>query len=75
VSSVILNYIVRGLVAIVGILLLTGVISINTLEDTTQKVLGAIMVIWGVYRIIAYYFALKNQKYLEGEEDDEDDEK
>lgn len=68
--SVILNYIIRGSIAVVGVLLVTGIIGVDTPEGTTLKIMGGIMIVWGVYRTISFYRSYKKLNLSEDESDE-----
>lgn len=51
----IINYAVRGLIIIVGIILISGVMIPDSNENKyLTQVMGAVFIIWGVYRIVLY---------------------
>ena len=50
----ILNYVVRIAIIIVGILLLSGIVMPPNTDATMVKVMGAILILWGVFRILTY---------------------
>ncbi len=71
--SVIINYIIRAAIAVVGVLLVTGVIGVGTSEETTLKIIGVLMIVWGIYRTISFYISYKKMKQS-GDDDEEDTE-
>jgi hypothetical protein len=66
----IINYAVRGLIVLIGILLFFGVLTPDYRGDALPlKVVGVVFVLFGVYRIVMYYTA--QQRYLNNDTDDE----
>lgn len=49
------NYSVRILVAVVGLLVVVGVISSDKFEAHVQQVFGSVMFAFGVYRTLVYH--------------------
>jgi hypothetical protein len=68
--SLIINYIIRGSIAVIGVLLLTGIIGVDTPEGTTLKIMGAIMIVWGIYRTISFYRSYKKMNLSEEDSDE-----
>lgn len=50
----ILNYVVRIAIIIVGILLLSGIVMPPNTDATMVKVMGGILILWGIFRIVTY---------------------
>ncbi|ROL59593.1 hypothetical protein D9V87_04965 [Bacteroidetes/Chlorobi group bacterium MS-B_bin-24] len=65
---VLLNYAVRVLTILVGLFFLSGRLFYEHPYKTELQVIGAMLVVWGVYRIFSYRKALKEYK----NEDDND---
>lgn len=66
-----LNYIIRGSIAVLGVLLLTGIIGVDTPEGTTLRIMGAIMIVWGIYRTISFYRSYKKMNISEDDSNEE----
>ncbi len=65
-TSKIINYGARTLIIIVGILLVTGYLDPPGYADTTFiRVLGAVAILFGIYRIVIYYSQIKRQERYE----------
>lgn len=68
----IINYAVRGLIVIVGIILISGVLIPDSNENKyLTQVMGAVFIIWGVYRIVLYKSQYK--KYHRNREREHDE--
>jgi hypothetical protein len=65
---IIINYTIRAMVVIIGILLLSGVLIPPNVDNTLYRVMGIIFTLFGIYRITTYYSQLKKMRR---EEDDE----
>jgi hypothetical protein len=65
----ILNYTVRAVVVVIGILLLSGII-LPTLDIQMRIMSGSIFVLFGIYRLSMYYTQQKRYKFMD--EDDEE---
>lgn len=64
-----LNYAVRVLTILVGVFFLTGRLFYEHPYKVELQVIGALLVIWGIYRIISYRKALKE---LENEDESQE---
>jgi len=65
---IITNYTVKFLTIIVGIIFLTGVFLPSNLPNRgMMQIMGAMLIVWGSYRLIIYRNQLKKSKI----EDDE----
>lgn len=64
----IVNYTVRSIVLIIGILLASGVLLPPGPETDMFRVMGIVLILFGVYRIVLYHFHRK--RYRRGDEDD-----
>lgn len=56
---------------IVGIVLVTGVLFPNSPDRFMTQVMGAVFILWGIYRIIIYRNNLKRYKGINDEEPEE----
>ncbi len=64
-----LNYAVRVLTILVGFFFLTGRLFYEHPYKVELQVIGALLVVWGIYRIISYRKALKE---LENEDESQE---
>lgn len=64
-----LNYAVRVLTILVGVFFLTGRLFYEHPYKVELQVIGALLVVWGIYRIISYRKALKE---LENEDESQE---
>jgi len=55
----ILNYSIKFLIIILGILMVSGYAFPYYPDQVMMKMFGAILIIWGIYRLIRYRKALK----------------
>ena len=55
----IINYVVRIAIIIIGILLLSGLITPPNTDVTMVRVMGAVLILWGVFRLLTYRAKLK----------------
>lgn len=51
------NYIIRALVALVGVLMLTGVLLPPGMDSALVRTFGVVFTLFGVYRVVSYYTA------------------
>ncbi|MBX3044656.1 MAG: hypothetical protein KIT33_05785 [Candidatus Kapabacteria bacterium] len=65
----IINYSIRGLIVVLGILIATGVI-LEDFDTQMRIVFGSVFILFGLYRLTMYYSQEKRYKFLD-EEDDE----
>ena len=67
---IIINYIVKIFTIIIGLIFLTGLFLPDRLAaEPMMKVLGIILIVWGVYRTIVYRIQLR--RFRDYEKDDE----
>lgn len=61
----ILNYSIRILVIVIGLALLSGIIKPESMmvEDYVFRVMGIVIVLFGIYRLISYRNALKRYNF------------
>lgn len=69
----IINYTVRMLIVIMGIIIASGLFLPQNADPTLFRLTGIILIVWGIFRIVTYRRKLK--RYLKELEDDENDEK
>jgi hypothetical protein len=50
----IINYLVRSMISLIGVLLLFGLYAPKNADPLIVKVIGFIFILWGIYRIIIY---------------------
>lgn len=58
----ILNYAVRILIIVIGVVFLLDIVTIPNTEPFVVKVMGLIFVLWGVFRIVTYRAHLKEMQ-------------
>ena len=58
----ILNYTVRGLIVLLGVLLFFGVIVPPQADTAMVRVFGVVFILFGLYRIATYYTAQKRSR-------------
>ena len=70
----VINYSVRGLIIIIGIFMLFFFSPANpNIDMTFVRLMGAIMTLFGTYRIVIYYYEQKKYNFrIEEEESDEE---
>jgi len=67
---IIINYSVRILTVLLGIVLLTGKLFPYSEEKYLTQIMGAVFILWGFYRIITYRNNLKRYRnFKENEEE------
>ncbi len=60
---IIINYIVKIITILIGIIFLTGLFLPDRFAaEPMMKVLGIILIVWGVYRTIVYRIQLRRYK-------------
>ncbi len=66
----ILNYGVKVLIVVIGIILLSGFFKPENVmvDDSVFRVMGAIFILYGIYRIIVYRNALRRYRHTENKE-------
>jgi len=71
---VFLNYAVKALIIVVGILFVTGVLFPNEGDKTLYRVMGTIFILYGIYRIIVFREKIKKYNFSELSENDDNEE-
>ena len=66
----IVNYTIRALIVIVGILLVSGVLSSPEWDDSFLRIMGIIFILFGIYRIVLYKNQIKKYNFLKDEDDE-----
>jgi hypothetical protein len=66
----IINYSVRGIILLIGVLLVSGVMFPDYNDSGLYRVMGFVFILFGLYRLILYY---TQQKRLKRENDNESD--
>lgn len=61
-TSIILNYAVRSIVIVLGVIMLSGLIVPANADPTLVRAMGGVFVLFGIYRIIVYYSNLKRYR-------------
>ncbi len=62
------NYAIRFAIVVLGFLILFNVFSIETQDFVTFRVIGGLMVVFGIYRIYSYYLASRKFRRSRNEE-------
>ena len=70
-----LNYGIKGLIVVVGILLLSGVIYSETADPAMQRLFGVVCILYGIYRIVIYRTKTKTYNFSNDDREEDDDEK
>jgi len=65
----IINYTIRSMIVILGLLIITGTI-FEQMDTQMRIVFGVVFILFGIYRLIMYYTQERRYKFLE--ENDED---
>ncbi len=69
----VLNYSLRSFILILGIVFALGLIEMKHMDPATIRVFGAIMILFGAYRLSMYHLIVKRQaieeKYAELDEE------
>lgn len=69
-----LNYIVRGMFIVVGILFLTRTINPQNANPIFINIIGIVFILFGIYRIVSYTSKLKKyERYDKYVEDDREE--
>ncbi len=71
----IINYTVRGMIILLGVLLLSGIINVGTADSTFIKVMGVVFILFGIYRISIYRMQSKKYNFSINEEENDENEK
>jgi len=69
--SRILNYGIRLLIILIGIVMLSGIMTPKKTDPTFLIVMGIIFILFGLYRLVSYHFALRRYKFNEEDDDEE----
>ena len=69
----IVNYIVKIVIIIIGIIFISGIIPAPNGDTTLFRVMGVVFILFGVHRIVTY--KLKYKMYNSNEEEEKDDDK
>lgn len=65
----IINYIIRILIVIIGLVFVLGIVKLDNLDTNATKMMGLVFVLFGLYRLSMFYFNEKREQY--NSEDDE----
>ncbi len=66
----IINYGIRGLIIIIGILLISGLLSSPEWDDSFLRIMGLIFILFGIYRIVIYRSQYKRFKLTRRNDDE-----
>lgn len=67
----IINYSIRVMIVVIGILLVTGVFSSPEWDVSFIRIMGIVFILFGGYRIIIYRSQLKRYRFEKEEEEDD----
>lgn len=59
----ILNYSIRALVAVVGVLMLAGVLFPPGMDSALARTFGGVFTLFGIYRVVSYYTAQRRLQH------------
>lgn len=66
----IINYLVRILIIVIGIILITGKFAPKNADTTLMTVMGVILILWGIFRLVTYWTRVK--QFNRQQRDDEE---
>ena len=66
----IINYGIRGLIIVIGILLISGLLSSPEWDDSFLRIMGLIFILFGIYRIVIYRSQYKRFKLTRRDDDE-----
>ncbi len=66
----IINYSIRILIIIIGILLISGILSSPEWDDSFLRIMGVVFILFGIYRVIIYRSQVKRYNFSREEEDE-----
>lgn len=66
----IINYLVRGLIVVIGLLLVLGWLLPPKTEPGLMRTFGVVFILFGLYRVVSYYTA---QKRLQREKNEREE--
>ena len=64
----IINYAIRLIIIILGFLIIFNVFAFQTQDMITFRVIGGLMIIFGIYRIYSYYLATRKYRRIRNDE-------
>lgn len=64
----IINYAIRIVIIILGFLIIFNVFAFQTQDMVTFRVIGGLMIIFGIYRIYSYYLATRKYRRIRNDE-------
>lgn len=65
----ILNYTVRVLIIVFGIVIFFNIPGWRQENENVLRIFGVVMVLFGLYRLIAYHYAVKSQEESDNEDE------
>ncbi len=66
----IVNYLIRGLIIVIGIIFASGIFTPKSEDSSLMRVMGVVLILWGIYRILTY--RMKYRQMLREQKRDED---
>lgn len=70
----IINYLIRALIILIGVFLVSGLLSNPSWDSTFLRIMGIVFILFGLYRIIIYYSQVKRYNF-DSDEDESDESK
>jgi len=67
----IINYGIRVLIILLGVVMVSGMLSNPNWDSTFIMIMGIVFILFGTYRIIIYYSQVKRYNFESEEEEDE----
>jgi len=67
----IINYIVKIMIIIIGLILISGIIPITNEDTTLFRIMGGVFILFGVYRLAIYKMKYKEYNFNKEENENE----
>jgi hypothetical protein len=67
----IINYTIRGLIVVIGILLVSGVLMPRNADGGILRVMGVIFILFGSYRLMMFHS--QHKRYFRNDEEQSDE--
>jgi len=69
----VINYSIRVLIIILGVIMVSGILSNPNWDPSFVRIMGIVFILFGVYRIIIYYSQVKRYNFSSEERDEENE--